>query len=363
MPLQAAYCKFRLNFTFEAGTSRGVLTYKDTYFIKVYKTSHPDIYGLGEAGPLLGLSLDDRRDFEAQLHQFCKSFREVDLPDKPEQITDIIKKAIPDAFPSIRFGWETALLDLLLEGKRQMLPNSWSRPPFQPIPINGLVWMGNSSFMREQIQCKLEQGFSCIKMKIGAIDFESEVELLAYIRKHFSKEEITLRVDANGAFSPGEAMKKLEALAKYDIHSIEQPIRPGQWDQMQYLCQSSPLPIALDEELIGVSGKDQKQQLLEELRPQFIILKPTLLGGLAATAEWIEIAENLNTGWWVTSALESNIGLNAIAQFTASYPVMMPQGLGTGQLYRNNIASPLYVKNGYLHWQPDKDWDLSVLKF
>lgn len=362
MALQVKYDKYRLYFTFKAGTSRGVLTYKDTYFIKVYQASHPTVYGLGEAGPLLGLSLDDRPDFEAHLHHFCQSFGEIDLPEKPEQIADIVTKTISNDFPSIRFAVETALLDWLYEGKRQILPNTWSQPPFQLIPINGLVWMGNPSFMREQIQRKLEQGFSCIKMKIGAIDFESELELLAYIRQHFPKEEITLRVDANGAFSPTEAMKKLEALAKYDIHSIEQPIQPGQWDQMQYLCKVSPVPIALDEELIGVVDRDQKQQLLQTLQPQFIILKPTLLGGLAATAEWIGMAENLNTEWWITSALESNIGLNAIAQFTASYPVIMPQGLGTGQLYHNNIASPLRVNNGYLLYQPDKDWDLSPLK-
>ena len=362
MPLQAQYCKYRLNFTFEAGTSRGVLTCKDTYFIKVYDVSDPAIYGWGEAGPLQGLSLDDRPDFESKLHQFCQSVGEIEPPDKPEQITDIVKKAIPDDFPAIRFGLETALLDWLLGGKRQILSNAWSQPPFRPIPINGLVWMGKPSFMREQIQRKLEQGFSCIKVKIGAIDFERELELLAYIRRQFSKEKITLRVDANGAFSPDEAMKKLEALAKYDIHSIEQPIRPGQWDQMQYLCEASPIPIALDEELIGAVDKDQKQQLLQTLRPQYIILKPTLLGGLAATAEWIEMAKNLNTGWWVTSALESNMGLNAIAQFTSSCDVTIPQGLGTGQLYHNNIPSPLDVDKGYLYWQQDKDWDLTPLK-
>lgn len=362
MPLQAEYGKFRLDFTFDAGTSRGILKHKDTYFIKIFDQTHPEMHGLGEAGPLKGLSMDDLPDFEAHLYQVCKSMESIEYPENQEQITEIVKATIPEKFPSIRFGIETALLDILLGGKRQIIPNSWSQQPYQPIPINGLVWMGNPSFMLEQIQRKLEQGFSCIKMKIGAIDFESELKLLAFIRQNFSGREITLRVDANGAFSPGDAMIKLESLAKYDLHSIEQPIQPKQWESMKYLCRESPIPIALDEELIGILGKDEKQQLLEEIRPQFIILKPTLVGGLAATAEWIEIAEILNTGWWITSALESNIGLNAIAQFTATYPLHMPQGLGTGQLYHNNIASPLFVENGYLHHQPGRLWDLSALQ-
>lgn len=363
MPLQAEFCKYRLNFTFDAGTSRGILKFKDTYLIKVFHDSNPEKYGLGEAGPLVSLSIDDRPDFEQQLKKIINSIASFNFSIAPEEIPDIIKETVPINYPAISFGLEVALLDLMLGGNRQIIPNSWSQSPFHPLEINGLVWMGNQSFMKEQIQSKLEQGFSCIKMKIGAIEFEKELQLLADIRQQYSKDIITLRVDANGAFSPDDALKKLEALARYDIHSIEQPIQPGQWEQMQYLCQESPIPIALDEELIGIFAKNEKKQLLEELNPQFIILKPTLLGGLAATSEWIEIAENLNIKWWITSALESNIGLNAIAQFTATAGVTLPQGLGTGQLYHNNFSSPLHVEHGKLFYQPENKWDLTLLKF
>lgn len=362
MSLQVKYYKYRLNFTFQAGTSRGVLTNKDTYFIKIYKADQPEIAGWGEAGPLFGLSIDDRPDFEDQLQKFCKAIEKLSPPTDNEQVSLFINNLVPPEFPAIRFGVETALLDLCSGGIRQIVNNAWSQPPYQPVPINGLVWMGDKPFMLEQIKRKLAQGFSCIKMKIGAIDFETELSLLAYIRQHFSQDEITLRVDANGAFAPEEAMKKLEVLSRFQIHSIEQPIQPGQWEAMQTLCKESPIPIALDEELIGVYDRKQREDLLQYLRPQFIILKPTLLGGLAATAEWIAIGEHLKTGWWVTSALESNIGLNAIAQFTSSRKVTLPQGLGTGQLYHNNIPSPLFVSNGFLHYQPTQPWDLSQLK-
>ncbi len=359
MSLIAKYYKYKLNFTFKAGTSRGVLTDKETYFISLYKTENPEIIGWGEAGPLSGLSLDDRPDFEEHLQNLCNTFNNNELLTNFEGVKDLL---LNQSFPSLQFGFETAFLDLQAGGNRQIVPNEWSQSSFQPIPINGLVWMGEPSFMLEQIKQKLAQGFTCIKMKIGAIDFAQELKLLTFIRSRFSKDEITLRVDANGAFAPEEAMQKLEALSKFDIHSIEQPIRPGQPEVMEKLCRETPVHIALDEELIGIHNHGQKLELLQAIRPQFIILKPTLLGGLSATDEWIQIAEDLNIGWWVTSALESNIGLNAIAQFTAAKKVTMPQGLGTGQLYHNNIPSPLFVKGGLLHYQPAKQWDLSQLK-
>jgi len=202
--------------------------------------------------------------------------------------------------------------------------------------------------MQKQIQAKIEQGFTCIKMKIGAIDFETEFKLLTSIRQKYSKEQITLRVDANGAFSFEEAKEKLARLAKLGIHSIEQPIAAAQIDLMRELCRQNPLDIALDEELIGIWELAKKRNLLEKIKAQYIILKPTLLGVFRATKEWIQLAETMHIKWWITSALESNIGLNAIAQFTAQYKITIPQGLGTGQLYQNNIDSDLVIKNGHL---------------
>lgn len=229
--------------------------------------------------------------------------------------------------------------------------NGFSRSE-EGIPINGLIWMGDKKFMQEQIEQKLKAGYTCLKLKIGSLDFTTELELLQSIREVAPGNSLTVRVDANGAFTPQEAFKKLERLAKYDLHSIEQPIRQGQHEEMAQLCAYTPVPVALDEELIGVQGSTAKAALLDTIKPQYIILKPTLVGGMAASAEWIQLAENRSIGWWVTSALESNIGLNAISQFTAQYNVAMPQGLGTGQLYHNNIPSPLQIEHGALWFRP-----------
>ena len=229
------------------------------------------------------------------------------------------------------------------------------------IPINGLVWMGDRAFMQAQIDEKLRAGFTTIKLKIGAIDFEQECALLAGIRERFSADQITLRVDANGAFRPDDAMAKLARLAQYDLHSIEQPIAAGQPDLMAELCRHTPVPIALDEELIGQMEYVQKYRLLKKIHPQYIILKPTLLGGLRHCDEWIELAARLNIGWWMTSALESNIGLNAVAQYMARLKNSLPHGLGTGQLYHNNIKSPLQITNGQLHYDSRQGWDLSSI--
>jgi len=215
---------------------------------------------------------------------------------------------------------------------------------------------------QQQIEDKLEQGFDCVKMKIGAIDFETEIELLKGIRKRFSKETIELRVDANGAFQAGEeALQKLNTLALLDLHSIEQPIRQGQLEEMQKLCYKTPLPIALDEELIGVFEKPMKEEIINFIRPQYIILKPSLVGGFRGSQEWINAAERNDIPWWITSALESNIGLNAIAQWTFSLNSSMHQGLGTGSLYTNNFPAPLFVEKGALHYDAEGDWDLGLL--
>lgn len=348
-----------LQFTFEAGTSRGVLREKTSYFIRL---ETPDgTVGYGECGPLKKLSIDDVPDLPNRLEQLVQPLSHCAPPRNLLEMNSLVHALVPENLPSVRFALETALLDVLHGGKQQILPNSWAT--FTPqqgkaLPINGLIWMGSEAFMQQQITRKLEDGFSCIKMKIGAIDFETEYNLLKNIRQQFSAETITLRVDANGAFQPHEALDKLKRLADLDIHSIEQPIAAGQWEAMHRLCRESPLPIALDEELIGVYGVKQ-EELLQTIEPQYIILKPTLLGGLQASAHWIAKAEQKNIGWWMTSALESNIGLNAIGQFTATYGVTRPQGLGTGQLYHNNIPSPLTVASGFIQYHPDQPWEIA----
>jgi o-succinylbenzoate synthase len=341
MKYTISYTKHRLKFKFRAGTSRGILTERDCFLISISKKNAPTIIGIGEASPLRGLSIEYGEGFEKQVDFFCKK-----LTSELNEFADIYT-LIPSKFPSLRFAFETALLDLQHGGKRLIFKNEFSQNE-KGIPINGLVWMGDEEFMQKQIEAKLEQGFTCIKMKIGAIDFETEFKLLTSIRKKYTQEQITLRVDANGAFSFEEAKEKLARLAKLGIHSIEQPIMAGQIKAMRELCQQNPLDIALDEELIGITDLAKKRDLLHQIKPQYIILKPTLLGGIAATKEWIQVAESMHINWWITSALESNIGLNAIAQFTAQYPVKIPQGLGTGQLYQNNIDSNLLIKEGQL---------------
>lgn len=355
--VKAAIKPYSLDFTFNAGTSRGVLNEKQTHFIRVQSPIFPDSYGIGEAGPLKGLSTDDRPDFMARSEEVLGELENIPFSTDPKKTLQILSAVGLDELPSLRFALETALLDLVNGGKRKILSNRFYEQG-KAIPINGLIWMGEKRFMKEQIDQKLQEGFDCIKMKIGAIDFELEMALLETIRKKYSKEEISLRVDANGAFNPNEAMVKLERLAKLEIHSIEQPIQPGNRNAMAQLCRTSPIPIALDEELIGIDDIRQKKALLQDLKPAFLILKPTLVGGIVATKEWIRLAEDLGIGWWMTSALESNIGLNAIAQLTSSLDPVLPQGLGTGMLYRNNIPSPLVISSGELWYDRDKSWSM-----
>lgn len=345
--------KKTLQLRFDAGTSRGVLRSKDVFWIKAFRDESPEICGWGEAAPLVKLSPDDRPDFEEVLVKVLKQMEDISWNLKEDFILEKIRELIPFELPSIRFGMETALLDLKNGGKKKIFDN-----PFfdrnEPIPINGLIWMGNRQFMLEQIDQKIEEGFDCIKMKIGAIDFDKELELLRYIRDRFSPERMTLRVDANGAFSKEDAVLKLFKLADLGIHSIEQPIPAGNVEAMRKLCEATPLPIALDEELIGVKAK---AELLDLINPQYIILKPTLLGGVLETREWIRIAEERGIGWWMTSALESNIGLNAIAQLSSTYNPSIPQGLGTGKLFHNNLESPLEIKSGLIRYSPEKSWE------
>lgn len=345
--MKATYHKYILEFKKPSGTSRGVLRTKETWFIVI---SNENKQGIGECGILRTLSIDDRPDYEDKLQWTC---------DHIHLGVDALWLALKE-FPSIQFGVEMAFKSLDSVTPFLLFPSKFTKN-LDAIPINGLVWMGTKDFMKDQITEKLKQGFDCIKMKIGAIDFNTELTLLSYIRSQFSRDEIELRVDANGAFDPEEALDKLNSLKEYDLHSIEQPIKQGQLMTMRSLCKETPLPIALDEELIGVFDVTEKKKLLLTIRPQYIILKPSLIGGFKGTKEWIDLAEDLGIGWWITSALESNIGLNAIAQYTYTLHNKMLQGLGTGGLYTNNIKSPLVVSQGTLQYDRNKKWNVNYL--
>ncbi|MCP9201113.1 o-succinylbenzoate synthase [Gramella sp. GC03-9] len=341
--MTASYKKYILKFKRPSGTSRGVLTEKETWLIRI---SDGNREGFGECGILRSLSYDDQPGYEDQLKWVCENIHL-----GKDQLWERLRE-----FPSIQFGIEMAFKSLEAEDPFLLFPSEFTAGK-DSIPINGLVWMGDKEFMKEQITQKIESGFKCIKLKIGAIDFDTEVQLLRSIRDHFSAEEIELRVDANGAFRPEEALSKLERLAKLQIHSIEQPIKQGQVNEMAELCRKTPLPIALDEELIGVLTVTEKAELIQTIKPQYAIFKPSLIGGIKGTTEWLESCNKNRVDWWITSALESNIGLNAIAQWTYTLNSSMPQGLGTGSLYTNNITSPLEVKNGTIQYNPAKNWE------
>ncbi|MEE9349025.1 MAG: o-succinylbenzoate synthase [Flavobacteriaceae bacterium] len=341
--MKANYKKYILEFKQASGTSRGVLNTKETFFIKIYNKTR---IGIGECALFRGLSADDVPNYESKLQWTCDNIK---LP-KEVLLNELI------AFPSIQFGLEQAFLSLASDDKHILFPSQFTSGKAK-ININGLVWMGSEKFMKKQIEEKLRAGFTTIKLKIGAIDFKTEYKLLKSIRTDFSANDITLRVDANGGFTAKEALDKLKYLSDLELHSIEQPIKVNQWEDMAFLCANSPLDIALDEELIGVFSQEKKKQLLEAIKPQFIILKPSLVGGIKSSNEWIKLAEKHHIDWWITSALESNIGLNAIAQYTISLQTTIPQGLGTGSLFTNNINSPLHVKNGHLLYDVNSSWD------
>lgn len=337
---QASFEKITLNFKLPAGTSRGILKSKNSWIIKIWRTEDPSFVGIGEASIIENLSPEWNENYENVLSDTL-----VDVSSHIKSNFIHLKD-----YPSIRFGLESALLNLHHALENVYFPSNFTRENGS-IKINGLIWMGDKEFMYDQIKKKLDDGFDCIKMKIGAIDFESEMDLLKYIRSKFSKESVELRVDANGAFSVDTVYQKLNKISTFDIHSIEQPIAKGQWDEMSELCANTPLPIALDEELIGVKEIDSKLLLLSTIKPQYIILKPSLLGGFSASDEWIKIADSYNIKWWLTSALESNVGLNAIAQYAFTKNNPLPQGLGTGQLFTNNTLSPLVLKSDQLNFK------------
>ena len=331
----------QLIFNHPGGTSRGVLTAKMSYYLHVWEDAAPHIKGRGECSILPGLSPDDRPELLEKLQWCCQNITAL-IPEFHKQLQD---------WPAIRFAVEMALADLHNGGKGIYFPSDFTRGK-REIPINGLIWMGSSNEMKQRIEEKLEQGFNCLKLKIGALDFDSEIQLIKSLRKRFAPQTLELRVDANGAFSPQKAPEVLGQLVQFSIHSIEQPIKAGQWQQMAQLCATTPIPIALDEELIGLQDENTRKEMISTIRPQYIIIKPSLNGGFRSSESWISHAASMNARWWVTSALEANIGLNAIAQWAATLNNPMPQGLGTGQVFTNNVDSPLVVQQGKLKYIP-----------
>jgi o-succinylbenzoate synthase len=349
--LNAIYTKYLLQFKQPAGTSRGILNTKEIWFIKIWDENNPLVFGLGECAVFRGLSCDDKPDYEVVLNECCNKINDSDF---------LSEKLIH--WPSIRFGIETAILDLKNNGIRILFPSEFVSGT-NGIPINGLIWMGSMEFIQQQVKEKLNAGYHCLKFKVGSNKLDEELQLLKILRNEFNPDDLEIRLDANGAFPLDNVQNILEKLSKFTIHSIEQPIKPGNIEFLEQLCKSTPIPIALDEELIGINQLKDKKELITKIRPQYIIVKPALTGGFSGAAEWISIATELNTGWWITSALESNIGLNAIAQWTYTLGVKVVQGLGTGSLFTNNISSPLTINNQQLFININIHWDISTIQF
>ncbi|WP_436517467.1 o-succinylbenzoate synthase [Ekhidna sp. To15] len=338
-----------LDFKFSARTSRGNLKDRKVWFLKIHENG---IYGLGEVAPIDRLSPEDVEDIPEFLEKLMVSLQGFDKPSSKADVFELVGKLVPSSIPSVRFGLEMAFLDLLNGGVKHIFRNDLNQIQ---LPINGLIWMGDKAFMKEQIEEKLEAGFSCIKLKVGALDFETEIEIIKSLRK--VSEDLIIRLDANGAFPTNEVLSKINTLSQFNIHSIEQPIMPMQPEAMELICNRSEIPIALDEELIGIHSSRDRVDLLQELKPQFLVLKPTLHGGFASVKEWIDLAEIHGIAWWITSYLESNIGLNAIAQFASQYSTDdVHHGLGTGGLYHNNITSPIIIDQGYFKYANSMVW-------
>ena len=349
--ITARWIEHTLQPRFELGTSKGAITARTVWYLIAWDTERPEIKGIGEAALFPGHSKEFPADVRTKLVELCAN------------TNDRLRRSTTDLVevPSVRFAVEQCLRDLEVSGTKQLFPSPFTLGQ-EPIPINGLVWMGDKATMRTRIREQIDKGYTTVKMKIGAIGIDDELELLKAVRSEFGPDEVTLRVDANGAFNSRNAMGLLERLAALHIHSIEQPVAPGLYEVMAEICERSPVPIALDEDLIGLNTHDAKVDLLNNLKPAYIVIKPSLVGGWAATQEWIDLAKARNIGWWITSALESSIGLNAIAQFTATLNVDMAQGLGTGSVYANNIPSPLSAEAGFLRYRPEDAWDLSLFQ-
>jgi o-succinylbenzoate synthase len=339
--MQAYYEKHFLDFKIPARTSRGAYTSKEVYLLYLVSEG---VTTISEASPLPDLSIDKMDQMESKLAEVCTYINE----NNPfHDIHDVLQL---QHFPSIQFALECGIAQLKHKEPNIVFPSSFTEKK-TGIPINGLIWMAEIENMLQQVESKIEAGYECIKLKIGALDFDAECRLLEIIRKKYSAHKITLRVDANGAFAVDEALPKLKDLSRFELHSIEQPIKPGQYDAMQEICASSKIPVALDEELIGVNAYANAEQLIRHIKPQYLILKPTLLGGFTPSDTWIKCASKFNAGWWVTSALESNIGLNAIAQYCGKLEMTMPQGLGTGALYVNNFKENTFIENGLIFYK------------
>ncbi len=347
--VKATYTRYPLSFKRPSGTSRGVFHSKPCWFIHL--TAEDGVTGIGEVSLIPGLSLEDPEETEIRLDHICKLISKGEMdPNQP----------LPSQ-PGIQFALETAIQDLDQGGNRILYPSEFTSGK-EGIPINGLIWMGDRDFMIKQVREKMEQGFRVLKLKVGALETWEELEVLSWIRSEYGTGDLEIRLDANGAWMPEEAPLKMDQFSVFGIHSIEQPLAAGQPEAMAALCADPAIPVALDEELIGITGSTEKKQLLETIQPDYIILKPGLLGGFSATEEWIQLAGEMNMGWWVTSALESSIGLNAIAQWTFRQKITMTQGLGTGMIYSNNLKSPLQMEGDKLWYREEQGWDLQVIK-
>ena len=349
--IHAAWKEFVLTPAFPLGTSKGTITARTVWYLLAWEHDRPEVVGIGEAALFPGHSKEFPADVRTKLLELC-----MDTSDWDRRLYDDLVDV-----PSVRFAVEQCLKDLEAGGTKTLFPSDFTLGR-QAIPINGLVWMGDKATMKQRIREQLDGGYTTVKMKIGAIGVDDELELLKAVRKEYGPGDITLRVDANGAFTALQAPEVLKRLADLHVHSIEQPVPPGQYEVMAELCADTPIPIALDEDLIGQNTHDSKVDLLDHIRPQYIVIKPSLVGGWAATQAWIDLAKARGIGWWITSALESSIGLNAIAQYTATLHVTMAQGLGTGKVYANNIPSPLLAERGELRYRPEAEWDLSTLQ-
>ncbi|MCB0794310.1 MAG: o-succinylbenzoate synthase [Flavobacteriales bacterium] len=350
MELKAAWIERTLRPSFPLGTSKGPISERTVWYLVAWDPQRPQIKGIGEAAHFPGHSVEFPAEIRTKLVELCAETRSWE--DRLEQ--DLVR------VPSVRFAVEQCLRDFSVGGTKQLFPSTFTLGQ-RGIPINGLVWMGSKETMRQRIRERTAEGFTCVKLKIGALGIEHELDLLRELRKDHPASEVQLRVDANGAFQARDAPRVLDALAELDVHSIEQPVAPGAYEMMAELCATSPVPIALDEDLIGMLSTDAKKDLLDHVAPRYIVIKPSLVGGWRSSEEWIQLATERGIGWWITSALESNIGLNAIAQWVATLPIAMPQGLGTGQVYENNVGSPLEVADAMLWYRPEREWDLADL--
>jgi len=348
--LRARWIERTLEPRFELGTSKGPITTRTVWYLIAWHHDRPEVVGIGEAALFPGHSKEFPADVKLKLMELC-----ADTDGWQRRLTgDLVD------VPSVRFAVEQCLRDLEAGGTKTLFASDFTLGR-RAIPINGLVWMGDKATMTQRIREQIEGGHTTVKMKVGAIGIDDELALLKAVRAEYGPDDITLRVDANGAFTAQQAPEVLKRLADLQVHSIEQPVAPGLYEVMAELCAASPVPIALDEDLIGLNTRDAKVDLLDSIRPPFIVIKPSLVGGWAATQEWIDLAKARGIGWWITSALESSIGLNAIAQYTATLNVSIAQGLGTGKVYANNVPSPLSVERGMLHYRPEMEWDLAMV--